>query len=256
MINIVDSIHVLKLKKNPREEIEQQIRKIYPVLDISWHEVEGSKQIKNEGNINLSLWKIMEHNWINEISKDITMNHISMIKDAYMNNSQFALFLEEDCVFENIHKKISEVNQWLYHKTKKWDIFFLGYVNWPLPCSMLVTSQIVKIYTPLCAHAYILNKKGMEKILNFTEYGKHNMNMHIDKMYQIIPNFRKYAIFPMVAYQKKEPALLQKAMDKINMKINFKTLCYYNERLSIILPILCLFLLVYILYRIFKPFHI
>jgi hypothetical protein len=174
-----------------------------------------------------------------------------MIKEAYHNNCQNVLFMEEDARLEKPNQnKLNHVNDWLTN-SKRWDIFYLGYCNWPMCASFLVTTNIVKLWTPLAAHSYILNKQGMEKILNYTEYGKKNMNIHLDKMYTKIPYFYKYGMFPMISFQKKDPALFLKACDKLNIHISMKTACKINQYISVMVPILFLILLTYFLMKMF-----
>lgn len=250
MLNLIDMIYVLKLKKNDATKLEKNVREIFPNIKIKFYEVDGISN-KNEGNINQSLFEIIKHNTINEVALDITKNHIEIIKEAYNNNYNNILFLEEDVIFENpSQKKMENVDIWLTNN-KKWDIFYLGYCNWPVMCSFFITSNIIKVTNPLLTHAYILNKQGIEKILNFTENGKKNMNMHIDKLFIKIPNFNKYAVYPLLAYQEKNAALFTKACDKLNLNLSMKTICKISQYISLLFPIIFIFLLVFILYKIF-----
>jgi GR25 family glycosyltransferase involved in LPS biosynthesis len=162
------------------------------------------------------------------------------------------LFLEEDvCINTNHSSKYKNINNWLLQKTNKWDIFYLGYCNWPIIFSFLITKDIVRIYSPLAAHAYILNRRGMQKILNYTENGLKNMDMHIDKMYAQLPGFRKYAIFPMIAFQNKNPALFTKACDKINLNLSMKSCSIAIQYISVFIPILFILICTFLFIRIF-----
>jgi hypothetical protein len=251
MLELIDNIYILKLKKNDTNELEKNIKSIFPNKNYELFEVDGNTTNRNEGSINLSLWKILNHNFVDDVAKDITKNHIAMIRQAYMANYNYVLFLEEDARIENINKKKwDRVNKWLSTKNK-WDIFYFGYCNWPILFSFFITRDIIRLYSPLAAHSYILNRRGMQKILNYTENGNKNMNIHIDKMFSILPNFHKYAIFPMISFQSKDPALYTKACDKMNINISMKTLCKTIQYLSLFLPILFIILLSWILIRLF-----
>jgi hypothetical protein len=251
MLPIIDIIYVLKLKKNDKSELQEHLKLRFPDTPVLFYEVEGKTTNKNEGEIDSSIIKIMNHNTVDDIALDITGNHIEMIKDAIMNNYKNVLFMEEDGRLEEGNpKKMEHVNHWLTY-CPKWDIFYLGYCHWPILLSFFITTSIVKLSSPLCTHAYILNRRGMEKVLNYTEYGKKNMNMHIDKIYSTLPNFFKYGIFPMISFQNKDPALFTKTFDKVNMKISMKTVFRILEYSSIILPIIIIVLFIYFLTRFF-----
>jgi len=251
MLPVIDCIYVLKLEKNDKTEMESQLHQLFPEEKTVFYEVKGKTVNKNEGSINMSLLEIVNQNYVDDTSLDITKNHIEMIKEAYTNNYKTVLFMEEDARLEKPNeKKLQHVNQWLVN-SNRWDIFYLGYCNWPYCVSFFVSPGVVKLWSPLAAHSYVLNKRGMEKILNYTEYGKKNMNIHVDKMYTKIPYFYKYGMFPMISFQKKDPALFLKACDKLNIRISMKTASKVNEYMSVILPILFLILLSYFLMKMF-----
>jgi len=243
----VDIAYILKLKSRPRPET------LLSQLPNSFlYEVEGIK-MNGEGEINVSIWSIFGHNHTNPVSLDITKNFIDMIKHAYYKQYHRVLFLEEDAMFsESISpSKLSFVENWLSHYDTRWDVFYLGYCNWPYPCSWLINPHVVKVSCPLLTHSFILNRRGMEKILNYTEYGKLNMNQHFDKMIgTCIKSLQRYAIYPMISFQSKNPALLQKALDKLNMQLSCRTLCRWNEHLSLFLPILLLCCFIYFILKI------
>jgi len=255
MIDLIQHVYILKLEKNDGQEIENNIKQLFPGKKIYVHEVEGCKKSnRNEGSINLSFWKILNHSYVDDIAKDITKNHIDMIRKAFMDNLDFVLFVEEDSRIETqklINEKCKRVNQWMLKRRNKWDIFYLGYCNWPVLFSFLITPDVVRIYTPLAAHCYILNRHGMQKILNYTENGNKNMEIHIDKMFATIPSFRKYGIFPMIAFQKNNPALFTKACDKINMNISMKSASIVIQYCSIILPILLILITTLLFIKLF-----
>lgn len=252
MDSCVDMVYVLKLDKNNEKEMRNHLEEV-GIKRFQFYSVPGCVSDKNEGDMKLSLLDIMSHNPTNAIAQDITQNHVDMIKKAYMDGYTRVLFLEEDARLEKEAfeiKKWQPVSEWIQN-CPKWDIFYLGYCNWPLVMSFLITTRIVKVWDPLLAHAYILNKRGMEKILNFTENGVKNMEMHIDKMYTRIPNFQKYACLPMVAFQNKDPALHTKACDHLNIRLSIKSLCWWNQYISVAIPILILIFIAWLTTRMF-----
>jgi len=249
MLNkIIDIAYILKLKKNPIEPIESRL--LSKLKNYHLYEVDGI-QMNNEGTIDINLFSILTHRHTNPVSLDITKNFIGMIQHAYSKNYNCVLFLEEDAMFVDVSSsKLKAIELWLNNYMDKWDIFYLGYCNWPFVCSFLVQSNIVKLHNTLLAHSFILNKRGMEKVLNYTEYGKKNMEAHFDKIIgSQIQSFYRYAAFPMISFQSKNPALLQKALDKLNIQLSCKTLCRGNEILSLCIPFL---FIVFVIYYIMK----
>jgi hypothetical protein len=239
----VNRIYVLGLQKN-ETEIHSAYKSILPLEKTQMVLKEGVGNSQNDGKMESSLWKILNHSTIDAVSRDIFKNHISIIREAYENTTnETVLILEEDARFPNWdQKKWDNIENFLRTYPTSWDIFYLGYCNWPYFSSLMVTKNIVKVSSPLTAHAYILNRNGMAKILTTFE-NQNNLyaNMHIDKFFLKIPNFRKYAAFPMVSFQEKCPGLYLKACDKLKCRILFSTFCKVNELISIIVPYLSIF---------------
>ena len=74
---------------------------------------------------------------------------------------------------------------------------------------------------------------------------------HIDKFYASLASFKKLALYPMIAFQSKEPALYSKAMDNFQINLSFNTFVRINERFSYYFSY---FLLFYFIYYIFVYF--
>ena len=100
-------------------------------------------------------------------------SHIKIIKDVYKRGVENVLIFEDDAYptssFSN--KRMEEAINFL--KTNEdWECFYLGYIIGGLYNSNIfhlfserINNNIFK-FNPLGTHAYILNRKGMEKILN------------------------------------------------------------------------------------------
>jgi hypothetical protein len=250
----VDKVVVLTLEKNEKK-IKNKFDPLFPKKQLEYYITKGVGTTQNDGTMNSSLWKIMCHDTIDKISIDIFKNHVNIIKKCFHNpNIQTVLILEDDAYFPNWDQvKWNKTEQWLQQNPQRWDIFFLGYCNWPTMWSKITTRNIVKLSSPLTAHAYILNKNGMFKILKTIEKNPHCKKMHIDKLFTKIPKFYKYGSFPMVSFQEKCPGLYLKACDKMGVRVLFSTCCKWNEWVSVILPIIVyLFLLVICLYFVWK----
>ena len=174
---------------------------------------------------------------------------MNMIREAHSQGHELVLFLEDDALFTPISvEKERRLQEWMLKNTKKWDIFFMGYCPWPVLSTMMVHRDVVRVFTPVCAHAYVLHRKGMEKMLMFLENPDHR-KWHFDKIFNKIPNFRKYAAFPMISFQEVGPALYTKAIDRVGVNLSFTTLCRGMEFVSLLLPVIILLLLVYFVFQ-------
>jgi hypothetical protein len=237
MFEILERVYVLTLKGKDTTELKKYLSTFFGDR-LTMYETEGTQKKTNGGRIQTSLWKIMRHDEIDDTSLDITKNHVSMIRDAYGRGMNMVLFLEDDARFDNIPstEKQQRVSEWLQKHQRDWDIFYLGYCLWPLFLSVFATRDVVRIYTPLTTHGYILNRQGMEKVLTFFDHGGERCLDHIDKIYQQMPHFRKYALFPMMCFQSSDPALYTKACDHLGVSIGFSRVCRWVEFLAVLVP--------------------
>lgn len=253
--SIFDKIFILSLEENDTSHLLTHLKDIGLVSneqqDVVHYRTKGSLEIQNQGNLQDSLWDILSHSTINQTSRNITMNHINMIQMAHQQQLSTVLFLEEDCFFPNgslsIQRLSQEINS-LKQQTSYWDIFYLGYCPWPILWSTFISSSIVKVSSALTAHSYVLHTHSMEKILQQFAHSPHYKDMHIDSFFSKLPNFRKYAQFPMTAFQNKDPALYLKACDHIGLHMSFRSTSRLFEWVSVILPILCLVIVFLIIY--------
>ena len=247
----VDKVVVLGLEKN-QEHIKKKFSKVFKQNKVDYFITKGVGTRQNDGQVDASYWSILNHNATDEISKDIFKNHIEIIKRAYEDQSiKNILILEDDAEFKNWDQKRWEnVETFLKLYQEEWDIFYLGYCNWPYLWSYFIRPSILRLSSPLTAHSYILNRKGMYKILKTIEKNPQCRNMHIDKLYTKIPRFKKLGLFPMVCFQEKCPGLYLKACDMMGVRVLFSTYSICNQWISILIPIFIFFLFLYcILYN-------
>jgi hypothetical protein len=185
----------------------------------------------------------------NNVCENLFMNTYQTLKKAYDNNLNNVVILEDDARFELPldKKKISHILDWM--NNNEWDLFYLGnggYVSF----SILKTKHIVKPFKPLLTHAIIFSKQGIYKTLHAMEYTiLYNKNdiKHVDVFYNSIPNLKQYAIFPSISYQNKRPALFPKYIK------NYNGFYYYTGILSIIFPVVLIFLICFlVIYHITK----
>ena len=90
-----------------------------------------------------------------------------------------------------------------------------------------------------------IDVQGMEKILEVSKYYD-KLPQHIDKIYGK-KNWNKYGIFPAICFQSEDPALFKKAVEKLPIKLRFKSLSRFTEYSSVIIPILIILIIVYFL---------
>lgn len=243
MLDFLNHVHVLTLKNKDHTLLHKRYEALFPSR-YTLFEVEGTVKSTNGGDIGSSLWKIVQHKEADATALDITHNHWNMIREAHSKGLDNVLFLEDDALFTPISpEKEARLQQWMLRHPHKWDIFFMGYCPWPMVVSMMVTRDVVRVYTPVCAHAYVLNRRGMEKMLHFLETPE-NRSWHFDKIFNMIPTFRKYAVFPMLSFQEIGPALYTKAVDQIGVSMHFTTLCRTLEWVSLLIPMVILGILV------------
>lgn len=198
----------------------------------------------NGGDENLSLVDILNHDHCDETSIALACNHIDIIKKAYKSGDSVVTIFEDDFMIQGLaHDKLKHITNWL--KTNRWDIFYFGHCPMPVLLSIPMSSNIVKVFTPLLGHAYTLSRAGMSRVLWFYEYNK---NLHIDKMLSICP-ISKYACFPSVIFQTGPPALYRKSMKLMGIDIDHNKLFLAMEYTAYCMFFILIALTIYLLYR-------
>jgi len=217
------------------------------IINYEIREFKSAKKIINDGGQNVgTIYDIYKHNICDETCQNIATNHLKLIKEAYEKNWDNILILEDDALFDNISpKRLFNVISWLTRNP--WDMFYFGYCPWPILATIPINQNIVKVFSPYCAHCYDINKSGIRKLMNnLKNYNKE----HIDYWYTKQKNILKYAIFPAINFQSEDPALFRKATKKIGINISFKSVSKLLEILSIIIPIFIVFFIIFMFYMI------
>ena len=254
----LDKIFVLSLLKN-RTKVENKFSSLFSERDridrLCFFFTEGDKNNKNHinnGNYDASLQEILSHTAVDTISTNIFRNHISILEIAKNQNFETIMILEDDATWtqSSANKMIPIVNAYIKKNQNKFDMLYLGYINHPYICSYfnVFNFNIVRPVSPLTAHAVIITKQGIEKILYYHRTLYPAFNVHLDKFYSTCTALNKTAVFPQYIFQDKQPALYVKAMDKLGLKIPFNLVCKINEILSILVSFL-LFLFLFLVVR-------
>lgn len=246
-----DKIFILGLEKNDTKEWRKYYQEHLPNEKIQFWIEKGTSYTKNDGELKTNLGSILNFNICNPVSENIFQNHVKILRHMREKKYSSIMVLEDDATFPKwCEKKWNRVQSWLMNH-KQWDICYLGYCQWPKMISTFVSSDIVKLSTPLTTHAYIISNSGMQKFLNYYEsHPNLEKTIHIDKALHQTPKMQKYGVFPMISFQKTCPALYVKACDQMNVRVYFSTCCKVNEIISVLLPFLFILILVLISYSV------
>jgi len=175
--------------------------------------------------------------------QSLTKNHLRLIKESYDKGHQRILIFEDDARWNKPldKNKLKRSLQWIEENDP--DIFFFGYVSYPNVLGRSVNKDIVQTFNPLLSHAYILNRKAMNFILN--DYNKIiEENIAIDNYYAYYTSkMKKYAVFPSLNYQCAEPYYFKKTKEALGLEfISFNTfmnisntITYYSDYFGIII---------------------
>jgi GR25 family glycosyltransferase involved in LPS biosynthesis len=254
--NFIDKVYIITLSTSTQRQDELRIH----LQEIGLHNYEFivfdpiSSYTKNDAkDIECSIMNIFSLTVVDKISNNITHNHLKVVEKAYQNNFNRVLILEDDARFmvPIDETKITSASTWI--ERNYCDMFYFGYCVWPLPVSIFVTPHIVKIPTPYCAHCYLLTRPGMQKILKYIEHmDKNNMNIHVDKLYTVIPGLYKYGIFPNLCFQSEDPGLYKRALKKIlpnELYVPFNYTVRTFDYISVVVPIVVILILCFIIMK-------
>ena len=145
---------------------------------------------------------------------NLNLNHTNLIKQALVNNSDYALIFEDDArIYKDRNSK--ELFNYMLNNlsTLDFEIFFLG--CHPLVGSIMreVRDNIYKVTIGSCLHGYILSRKGMKKIIDL----KFPTNKNDDPLcfeyisgnqldFKIARFDNNYTVYPPICYQKTCPS--------------------------------------------------
>ena len=193
------------------------------------------EKVINNGPKDISFYNIISQNYCDETCKNIYNNHIYLI-DKYHSKGNILIF-EDDIEFSKFNNKKLEAS-YNFIKNNNWDIFFYGYIQYPILFSYFRNRNIVKLVNPLGMQGYCLSKQGMKKVLDFSK--KINKKYPIDYLYNQIPKFKKFGVFPSIAFQSKSRGLYRTFQNKVKpfRYIEFNRISVFSEYVSLLMPIL------------------
>jgi glycosyl transferase family 25 len=99
-----------------------------------------------------------------------TLSHIKAIKEAFGNNEEYVLIMEDDCNFEYLKfqkKSIRDLIDFMNEKFKDWDILQLATCN-RQDHNIRLSNEKEYICRKFrnCTTCYLINKKGIYKYIN------------------------------------------------------------------------------------------
>lgn len=178
-------------------------------LDISKERHDYMNNIKKKYNIPFE-FKFVKKNPKSPIIGCME-SHISVIKEAYLNNLKNILIFEDDILpTPNYNEDLIDKIMKDLNKIKDWEMIQFGYGftqnTYDIFCytkflmSEKINQNLIK-YTGVFTHSYCLSRKGMKKILEEYNLIDKNEEKHIDIWFtEIIKN--GYAVYPMLFDQK------------------------------------------------------
>tara|TARA_B110000037_G_C17024757_1_gene466876 strand:+ start:234 stop:1016 length:783 start_codon:yes stop_codon:yes gene_type:complete len=194
-----------------------------------------TKQLKDNGikinrfkaysGKNLNRIELINNNYLTKINilKDgqlgCAYSHCKLLEKIQNENIKYALILEDDVIIpKNFKKQIKNILNYL---PNEWDLLYLGGCNIK---GKLINKYFIKptinnnLYN-LCAHAYIINKKSINKILKIIK----PMTIPIDN--QLRDNFKNinvYFVNPNIIIQNKDIISTRRVLDGKKQSIFWK----------------------------------
>lgn len=210
--SFVDMTYVLIMENSEREKhVYDQLEKFQPTKTVKVQYNKGYKKCKKQLCDNKANWDLFDA-------------HYNIILDAYRNNYNNILILEDDFVINEKlifdRDKVKDIEKFI-NKVDV-DVYLLGTIS-PIPTlGYKKHGQCNGLFNISChgTHGYIMNSMGIEKFLDYyntmdcDEAGKLSNNGHIDEFYN------KASIN---LYLNKDPLIVQPLEMTENRKENWQS---------------------------------
>jgi glycosyl transferase family 25 len=137
-------------------------------------------------------------------------SHLACARIALERNYRRTLIFEDDCTLEPFAEgTVGRINRFL--KEEDPELFYLGILL--IGKIWLTWRRNIARCRVQGAHAYILSKKGCEKVVGFGDYCGKAMDSVFSK------RFKGYCVFPIICFQdSNSPSDLQAFRDELNRK--------------------------------------
>ena len=169
--NIIEELPILYINLNRAIYRKNKIEEILNNNNLNYKRIEAIDGLELD-YIELKKQYIFRKMTKNEVA--CVLSHLKTIQYAFDNNYDNVLIIEDDCSFEYLEYKNESLKELIKELTKinnDWEILQLGIICdnslYKTFMDLFEKNKFIKsCYYSLGAVAYIINKKGMEKILN------------------------------------------------------------------------------------------
>jgi glycosyl transferase family 25 len=201
--NIIEDLPILYINLNRAIDRKNKIEEILNNNNLEY------KRIEAIDGLELDYTELKKQYNFRKITKNevaCALSHIKAIQYAFDNNYEYTLIMEDDCSFEYLEYKNIPLKDLMTELTKTnsdWEIIQLGII-----CDKNLHNTFIDLfsknkfikscYYSIGAVAYLINKKGMDKILNYFSKTK-NLKVADEYVYQLtktyitMPYFTQYA---------------------------------------------------------------
>lgn len=228
------STYIISLHK-PDKLIEKlKLKGLNPIL---FNAINGLHATENQLVKNVSyMWKIIGP----KSAIGCGLSHKLLWSKFLKTKSEYAVIFEDDIIYKNVNIK-KEIEYAILNAPIDFDILYLGNIRIPgLTYLSKIKSNIFKTTLSLATHAYIISRKGANKLNSIKLFN------HVDlclQYYSWINYIKTYVIEPRLIYQTSTCSSISTNTPNSFPNIINKYLSYYyidkNVRLSYISTVSC-----------------
>jgi hypothetical protein len=231
--NFFDGFYMITTESSKRRKgLERNLKNVGIKNCQSWFA--NGNQVSNNGiedPINPPGWVESAMNLADtDFARDLANNHMGIIDKAYEAGLKNIIIFEDDARFQlplDI-AKLQKIVKWL--QSNHWDVFYFGWIPWPVIWSWFKTPGVVEIATPQTAHCYALSRKGMRRVRHLRKTAD---IVPIDRFYAM-SNMEMYGAFPAMSFQSEDPAIYRRLCPSFLM--SFETVSRMFEFVSVGIP--------------------
>jgi len=173
-----------------------------------------------------------EECYVTDIELSITLSHIKVLKKARELNLRNVLIFEDDIVADKdfLNFKYEYIDNFL--STNDWAFFYLGGFHIKVPNSLQL--GILNNISILASHAYAINRKYYDIIIDHLEKAKFKIPVDVDCAYYLHSVLPSFAVYPRLYLQSsREEKWIYKDVsinggDSLQMQIPPVTFAHYQ----------------------------
>ena len=175
-----------------KEELTQELISEYYDTDPKY-QLEASLASTKDGNP-------IEYRNLKDSEISLFIKYMKTFEEIINNNTQYALFLEDDCVFTNNQISIEQIIQ---NAPKDFDAIFIGGgfdINIIKPLNIMSGFVLADHPATNTTSSFILNNKGIKKILKFCKPFSLPVDWHLNYAFKMT-NSKVYHTLPYICGQ-------------------------------------------------------